>query len=187
MAYVYRHIRLDKNEPFYIGIGSGGYKRANSVRGRNKIWNGIVSRTDYEVEIMLDDLGWEEAREKEKEFISLYGRIDKNNGCLCNLTDGGDGTLGAVAWNKGKKLSENHINNLSKAQTGLKRSQESINKAIETKKLTFSNKGKIVLNTQTGIYYVSVSEAAKSIGKRQSTLTKKLNGVKRNNTPFIYV
>lgn len=21
MAYVYRHIRLDKNEPFYIGIG----------------------------------------------------------------------------------------------------------------------------------------------------------------------
>jgi hypothetical protein len=25
MAYVYRHIRLDKNEPFYIGIGSGGY------------------------------------------------------------------------------------------------------------------------------------------------------------------
>lgn len=22
MAYLYRHIRLDKNEPFYIGIGS---------------------------------------------------------------------------------------------------------------------------------------------------------------------
>lgn len=33
MAYVYRHIRLDKNQPFYIGIGSdtdGRYHRANS-------------------------------------------------------------------------------------------------------------------------------------------------------------
>jgi hypothetical protein len=29
MAYLYRHIRLDKNEPFYIGIGSDKqYKRA---------------------------------------------------------------------------------------------------------------------------------------------------------------
>jgi hypothetical protein len=187
MPYVYRHIRLDKNEPFYIGIGSGGYKRAKSTRGRNKIWNGIVTRTDYEVEILIDDLGWNDARDKEKEFISLYGRIDKGTGPLCNLTEGGDGTLGVSAWNKGKKLSEEHINSLSKAQTGLKRSQESIDKAIETKKLTFSNKGKIVLNTQTGIYYVSVTEAAKSIGKRQSILSRKLNGDRRNNTPFVYV
>jgi hypothetical protein len=187
MAYVYRHIRLDKNEPFYIGIGSGGYRRANSTKGRNNIWNGIVARTDYEVEIILDDLGWQEARIKEKEFISLYGRIDKNNGPLCNLTEGGDGTLGVSAWNKGQKLSKEHINSLSKAQTGLKRSQESIDKAIETKRLTFSNKGKIVLNTQTGVYYVSVREAAKSIGKTQSILTRKLNGDRKNNTPFIYV
>jgi len=27
MAYVYRHIRLDKNEPFYIGIGSEEFKK----------------------------------------------------------------------------------------------------------------------------------------------------------------
>lgn len=187
MAYLYRHIRIDKNEPFYIGIGSGGYRRANSTKGRNKIWYGIVARTDYEVEIILDNLGWQEARIKEKEFISLYGRIDKNNGPLCNLTEGGDGTVGVIAWNKGKKLSEKHINSLSKAQTGLKRSQESIDKAIETKKLTFANKGKIVLNTQTGVYYVSVSEAAKSIGKKQGYLSKVLNGeIKTNKTYFIY-
>ena len=38
MAYVYRHIRLDKNEPFYIGIGkddSGEYKRANHIGNKN--------------------------------------------------------------------------------------------------------------------------------------------------------
>lgn len=186
MAYVYRHIRVDKNEPFYIGIGSGGYRRANSTKGRNKIWYGIVARTDYEVEIVLDNLGWQEARIKEKEFISLYGRIDKNNGPLCNLTEGGDGTLGVSAWNKGKKLSEKHINSLSKAQTGLKRSKESIIKAIETKKLNFKNKGRIVINTQTGIYYGSVLEASKSYNLKQPTLSRRLNGKILNNTPFIY-
>jgi hypothetical protein len=186
MPYVYRHIRLDKNEPFYIGIGSGGYRRAYSKKGRNKIWNGIVSKTDYEVEIVLDDLGWAEVREKEKEFILIYGRIDKGTGTLCNLTEGGDGTIGNQAWNKGKKLSKNHIESLSKAQTGLKRSKESILKAIETKKNNFTNKGKIVLNTQNGIYYSSVSDASKSYNMIQSTLTRKLNGVLVNNTPFVY-
>ena len=39
MAYVYMHIREDKNEPFYIGIGNddNGYKRAYSKRNRNTI------------------------------------------------------------------------------------------------------------------------------------------------------
>lgn len=186
MPYIYRHIRLDKNEPFYIGIGSNGYKRAYSKRGRNKIWNGITSRTNYDVEILIDNLQWDEARVKEQEFIALYGRIDKGTGTLCNLTPGGDGTIGVEAWNKGKKLTNKHIKNLSKAQTGLKRSKESILKAIETKNNTFSNKGKIVLNTQTGIYYHSVSDASKSIDMLQSTLTRKLNGKLQNNTPFVY-
>ena len=47
MAYVYRHIRLDKNEPFYIGIGSdNNYKRANQTNGgrRNNIWEKIFSK-----------------------------------------------------------------------------------------------------------------------------------------------
>ena len=33
MAYLYRHIRLDKNKPFYVGIGdndNNNYKRAHS-------------------------------------------------------------------------------------------------------------------------------------------------------------
>lgn len=45
MAYVYRHIRLDKNEPFYIGIGSNEtYKRANTIKDRNKIWYDIAAK-----------------------------------------------------------------------------------------------------------------------------------------------
>lgn len=97
MAYVYRHIRLDKNEPFYIGIGSDdNYKRANCKLGRNNMWNKIVNKTKYRVDIVLDNLSWEEACEKEIELISLYGRINKFNGFLSNLTDGGEGTLGIL-------------------------------------------------------------------------------------------
>ena len=92
MSYVYRHIRLDTNMPFYIGVGtSKNYRRATEKARRNNHWSNIVSKVKYKVEILFDDLTWEEACEKEKEFIQLYGRIDKNNGTLCNHTDGGDG------------------------------------------------------------------------------------------------
>jgi hypothetical protein len=97
MAYVYRHIRLDKNEPFYIGIGSdANYARANSHKGRNPYWLKIVEKTEYEVEILVNELNWVEALKKEKEFIQLYGRVDNKTGILCNLTDGGEGVLGKI-------------------------------------------------------------------------------------------
>ena len=94
--YVYRHIRLDKNVPFYIGVGS----RAKYVRAyecsksmRSEYWCKIVAKTDYEVEILLDGLTKEEAVKKEVEFINLYKRT-KDGGTLCNLTMGGEGMSG---------------------------------------------------------------------------------------------
>ena len=69
--YLYRHIRLDKNEPFYIGISSDKGFRANDKKKRNKIWKDIISKSDYEIEILFDDLTWEEACLKEIEFIIL--------------------------------------------------------------------------------------------------------------------
>jgi len=43
--YVYKHIRLDKNEPFYIGIGSTeNYARAFSRSIRNDIWKKITGK-----------------------------------------------------------------------------------------------------------------------------------------------
>lgn len=98
-CYVYRHIRLDKNEPFYVGIGSDKYYyRAyqDKPKTRNKYWNRIAAKTDYEVEIIMDGLSWDEALKKEIEFISLYGRVNVNTGILCNLTDGGEGSKGLV-------------------------------------------------------------------------------------------
>jgi hypothetical protein len=117
MAYVYRHIRLDKNEPFYIGIGSdSNYNRAFTKRSRNHHWKNITNITDYEVDILIDDVSFEYACKKEIEFILLYGRIDKKNGSLVNLTDGGQGTLGwkhETPYWLGKSLPESMKLNLS--------------------------------------------------------------------------
>ena len=137
MAYVYRHIRHDKNEPFYIGIGSDNvFKRANSKKNRNEIWKKIVCKTTYEVEILFSEISTEEAKIKEIEFISLYGRIANKDGILANLSGGGECYENpslltrqrlSIA-NKGSKNSfygKNHTIEtrefLSKRQIGLKR------------------------------------------------------------------
>jgi hypothetical protein len=90
---VYRHIRLDKNEPFYIGIGNSK-ERAYRKDGRNPLWKKIVDKTNYKVQIIFDDLTKEEACNKEIELISLYGRIINGTGILSNITCGGDILIG---------------------------------------------------------------------------------------------
>ena len=51
---VYRHIRLDKNEVFYIGIGNdSNYKRSKIKANRSVYWKNIVNKTFYEIEILL--------------------------------------------------------------------------------------------------------------------------------------
>jgi hypothetical protein len=110
MAYVYRHIRLDKNEPFYIGIGADyRYRRAHDKHKgrRSEAWFRIVQKTDYEVEILFDNIPIEVAKEKEIEFIYIHGRRDLGTGTLVNMTDGGDGLNNRVFTPEyRKKLSE---------------------------------------------------------------------------------
>lgn len=103
MAYLYRHIRLDKNEPFYIGIATHLKRAYDKSSRKNKIWQSIIAKTEYEVEILFDDLTKEEVYIKEIEFIKLYGKIYNNTGTLANLTDGGE-TISD--YNKGRKASE---------------------------------------------------------------------------------
>jgi hypothetical protein len=127
MAYVYRHIRLDTNIPFYVGLGvkeTDRYRRAHSKSDRNKHWRNIVNKAGYDVEIIMEGLTFEEACAKEIEFIALYGRADLGKGPLINLTDGGEGTKG---WSpeyrerfsnlhKGRKLSDEHRAKLKEAR-----------------------------------------------------------------------
>lgn len=106
MAYVYRHIRLDTNQPFYIGIGidaKGKYYRANTHHGRNNYWKNIVKKTNYYVEILFEHEDREFIKQKEIEFIKLYGRIDIKTGILVNMTDGGDGCFNHVCSDETKE------------------------------------------------------------------------------------
>jgi group I intron endonuclease len=106
MAYVYRHIRLDKNEPFYIGIGRDKYyKRAKQKTGRNPIWKAIAAKTEIVVEIMIDEVDIPTAKAKEIEFIKLYGRLNCGAGTLANISGGGEGMYDPPATYR-KKLSE---------------------------------------------------------------------------------
>jgi hypothetical protein len=150
MAYVYRHIRHDKNQPFYIGIGSdseGKYTRAFVPhRANNRYWNNIVAKTSYSVDILIDEITWEEAIKKEIEFIAFYKRKE-HGGILANLTDGGEGALGLVTTdaakrkqslrkvgkspsNKGKKMPQAQVEAMSKRMKG----KRAWNKGISPKK-----------------------------------------------------
>ena len=93
MAIVYRHRRNDTNEIFYIGIGKT-IKRASSKRNRNIYWNRIVNKYSYSIEIIANELTYEDACELEVFLISEYGRKDLGTGLLVNMTDGGEGIKG---------------------------------------------------------------------------------------------
>jgi hypothetical protein len=130
-SYIYKHID-EQGIPFYVGIGhqssielkNNTYYRANDKTLRNNFWKRIVSKNpNYIVEIIIDQIPWNDALINEIKLIKFYGRRDLNEGTLCNLTDGGEGTLGYVVLeeakkkmskiHKGKKISNSHKKILS--------------------------------------------------------------------------
>jgi hypothetical protein len=165
--YLYRHIRLDKEEPFYIGIGKKYsscinseyfkrvYKRAfDTHQRRNSIWSRITSKTSYEVEILLESNDLQFIKNKEREFVHFYGRKDLGTGILANLTDGGEGSL-----NKKCK-------------------PESILKTMEAHYIS-------VTHISTGEVFTSIKEAAQAYGLKYRKLSAQLKN-KVFGCPFIY-
>lgn len=185
--YVYRHIRLDKNEPFYIGIGNKkNYERAYQTKPdrRNQIWGKIYSKTNIEIEIILEGLTKIKASEKEQEFIKLYGRKDLGTGTLCNMTDGGDGIWNCVRSEETKeKLRQQKLGdknpmfgktpsektNLKRSQslTGQKRSEEVKKKqslsSIKSGQAKPVDVYKFKTNEYVGRFY-AISEACRTLG-----------------------
>lgn len=135
--YLYRHIRLDRNEPFYIGIGTkkdnrefrknkSEYERAYITRDRNSLWKSIVSRTEYTIEILFETNDLELIKQKEIEFITLYGRKILGTGSLANLSGGGDYIVGY-------KLSKEQCKNITERQLKGDRGIKIIN--LDTKQI----------------------------------------------------
>ena len=213
--YIYRHIRPDTNEVFYIGKGNNldkrksEYRRAFETIKRSEFWKSIVDKNNgnYIVEIMFHCDTDAEASCKEIEFISLYGRRDLGKGTLANLTDGGDGSLGVVVSEstrqkkreigspmQGKKHTEISKKKQSEAAKmrlvnnfkGKKHKEETILRLKELAKNRKPRNLKKVIDINTNVIYASAKEAAISLGLNILTVRDKLRGDKKNNTTLRY-
>src|SRR5215472_10370684 len=144
IVYMYRDPRYGKKQQaIYVGKGLVKKNRADSHwNGHNKHNRLLVSvlkkiRSDglepiIEIIAGFDDE--ENAYRLEKKLITLFGRRDLRTGTLCNLTDGGEGTIGTIrvtpkspspearakmsAAHRGKPKSLEMRNNLSIAKKG---------------------------------------------------------------------
>lgn len=111
--------------------------------------------------------------------------------------------VGAIPWNTGIELSDEHKAKISKVTKGENNPMYGKNHSEETKaKISEANKGrkhteeanakktglsKIVLDTQTGVFYNSATEAAFYYDINESTLRGYLQGRRTNKTNLIWV
>lgn len=118
--YVYKWIRLDKNEVFYIGKGKNN--RYKDLRMRNRYFLNIVHKIGLEnikIELIEENLDEQTAFEKEKYYIEYYKKLGAK---LTNMTSGGEGS--SDWWNY---LTENEKENhreVSKSFLGRKHTEE---------------------------------------------------------------
>lgn len=86
--YVYEWIRLDTNEPFYVGKGKDN-RCYDLNRGYNKHFNNIIKSILTAVYILNNNLSEQEAFDYECWYINYYKNLGYN---LVNITDGGEGS-----------------------------------------------------------------------------------------------
>lgn len=127
--FIYRHIRLDTNEPFYVGLGTkylpaktyhDSFRRAFKRSDKNSFWKRVIAHTNYRVEIMFESNDYNFTEKKEIEFIKLYGRRNLGLGSLVNLTDGGKGNQNMPK----RKCSEETKKRISEGNKGVLKSEE---------------------------------------------------------------
>lgn len=117
--YLYVHYRKDKNEPFYVGIGTryrqNDYDRALCFKKRSLFWKRVVAKTKYVVMVISESDDKKDVINQEINYIRLLGKRKTNSGTLVNFTDGGEGLHGyKVVWteamkNKIRKANKNRI------------------------------------------------------------------------------
>jgi hypothetical protein len=102
--YVYAHAKATTGEIFYIGKGGPRQRREKSIHSRNGFWNRTAKKHGFKVIVVRDGLQEWAAFELEREMIALHGRRDLGLGPLVNLTDGGEGTCGAITPDHVRKI-----------------------------------------------------------------------------------
>ena len=181
---VYRHIRKDNGNVFYIGMGSR--RRPTSKSDRNNHWHNIVNKCGYKVEVLAEGLSIEDALELEEFIISEYGQEN-----LTNKTSGGE------CWshnnetkellrqmNLGKKMSDaskrKRIETLNKlyGKGSSPKTNEGLERIKEAQRGN-NHSGKKVIDKETGVVYDSLSKACRELGFSRSTINMQLIGKKK--------
>jgi hypothetical protein len=176
--YTYAYLREDKT-PYYIGKGKGNrlYKKDSRVFAPPKDKSRII--------FLKQNLTEEEAFKHEIYMIFLYGRKDLGTGILHNMTNGGEGSSGAIRSEETKKkISEANKGKIFSEETKRKLSEAHKNPTEETRiKMSEANKGKIFSEETKK----KISEALKGntycLGRTLSEETKrKMSEAKKNQS-----
>lgn len=173
--YLYRYVRLDTNVVFYVGIGTKHssnfttirqeFRRAYNTQTRSKHFKNILNKSECILEIIMESDNHEFIKNKEVEFIKMYGRqID--GGTLINITLGGESSRGRVMSDSNKK-------SLSQLNSG-----------------GGNPMSKEVINVKTGKIYTSLIEASEDSKYTYMSLINMLNVNKRhklNKSDLVYL
>jgi hypothetical protein len=140
--YLYIHYREDKQETFYIGIGTKHrpkeYNRAFCYKKRNSFWKKVVNKTKYSIFIISESNNREEIINQEINYIKLFGKKKDKLGSLVNITDGGEGCKGSLprVWTEEmrEKIRIANSNRIISEETREKLRQALKNRGIINKK-----------------------------------------------------
>ena len=188
--YIYQHIRLDTNEIFYIGKGTHRkqnykYYRAFDKKRRNNIWNSIVNKTNYKVEILFTNLSEEECFNIEIKLIAKYGKIYNKSGTLANYTDGGEGQL---RFHKNSKKQIEAVKKSREIAWKLPRTEKQ-KKALR-KNALIANPEKAVLQYDLNMNFIaeykSTIEAEKLTGSNHGNISSCCKGKRKTVNKFIW-
>jgi len=163
--YVYEHWRLDRDECFYVGKGTG--RRAYVFDGRNKYHKAICAKLNrigsaFEVRIVAAGLTENEAFELEVERIKFWRGANVE---LANLAAGGKGGLA------GYILPEDHKQKISRALKGVKKPEgfsEKVSRASKGRKASDELRAKL-----------SLAHKGKKQGPRSEEIKRKLSLAKK--------
>lgn len=214
-VYVYYNpLKISKGqpEPFYVGKGSGNrylvhLSESHQLKDPNKLKVRILNKIKKAglepiIEKVFESEDEEFVKLVEKMIISQYGRRDLGLGTLANLTDGGDGSPGAIQDEEARRKKSvaskraHADQNIKKqrsealratlAKPEIKKKYAEIAKEVGSRPEVKRKKSESVSGAKhynaksvevNGVMYGTIKEAAKALGIDRRTL-KKLVGFK---------
>tara|TARA_R110002050_G_scaffold248191_1_gene385988 strand:- start:568 stop:1536 length:969 start_codon:yes stop_codon:yes gene_type:complete len=171
---VYIHRKATNREVFYVGIGTPERPYRKSPTSRSEFWHKIVNKHGYNIEVIHTGLSWEDACDIEEDLIELIGRRDIGLGTLVNLTNGGDGTLGAVWSDERRARASKYLREV--LWTDERKAEAAANYTQEMRDAMSEMHRRPVIDTATGIEYSAMGVACDELGFKLSTITDQLNG-----------